>query len=126
MSSSSPFPALAGAEFMALTTYRRSGDPVHTTVWFAESDGKLYITTMEDSGKAKRIRNNGQATVAPSDARGNVGGPEQQAQARVLTEDEYPIAVQALEGKYGDQFRQVVSRPMPAPRTYLEISPAAE
>jgi uncharacterized protein len=122
MSSVSPFPTLEGAQFMLLTTYRRSGVPVHTTVWFAESDGKLYITTMEDSGKAKRIRNNGRAALAPSDARGSVSGPEQKGRARVLTEDEYLIAIEALEGKYGDQFRQALSRPIPRARTYLEIS----
>jgi len=126
MSSSSPFPALDGAEFMVLTTHRRNGTPVHTTVWFAEANGKLYVTTMEDSGKAKRIRNNGSAVVAPSDAGGGVSGPEQKAQARVLTEGEYPIAFEALEGKYGDPFRQGVSRPIPRARTYLEISPTAE
>jgi PPOX class probable F420-dependent enzyme len=123
MSSTSPFPALDGAEFMLLTTFRRNGEPVHTTVWFAESSGKLYITTMETAGKAKRIRSNGQAIVGPSDARGTVSGPEQKAQARVLAEEEYPVATEALESKYGDQFRQVVSRPIPVARTYLEVSP---
>jgi hypothetical protein len=34
--------------------------------------------------------------------------------------------VEALEAKYGDQFRQVVSRPIPGTRVYLEISPMAE
>jgi PPOX class probable F420-dependent enzyme len=126
MSSSSPFPALDGAEFMVLTTHRRSGAPVHTTVWFAEHGGKLYVTTMETSGKVKRVSNSGSVVVAPSDARGTVSGPEQKAQARVLTENEYPVAFEALEGKYRDPFRQGVSRPMPAPRTYLEISPATE
>lgn len=109
-----------------LTTYRRSGVPVHTTVWFAEHDGKLYVTTMESAGKVKRVRTSGSAVVAPSDARGAVSGPEQRAQARVLAEDEYPVAMKALAAKYGDQFRQVVSRPMTGPRTYLEISPVAE
>src|SRR6478735_5403964 len=113
MSSSSAFPALDRVEFMVLTTHRRSGAPVHTTVWFAERGSKLYVTTMETSGKVKRIRNSGSVVVAPSDARGNVSGPELKAQARVLTEKEYLVAFEALEGKYGDPFRQGVSRPMP-------------
>jgi hypothetical protein len=33
-----PFPALHNAQFMALSTYRRSGAPVLATVWFAEED----------------------------------------------------------------------------------------
>lgn len=111
---------------MLLTTFRRNGDAVHTTVWFAESSGKLYITTMEGAGKAKRIRNNGQAMVAPSDARGTVSGPGQKALARVLPDEEYSVATNALEIKYGDQFRQVVSRPIPGARTYLEVSPTTE
>jgi len=123
---SSSFHTLDRAEFLLLTTYRRTGDPVHTTVWFAEADGKLFVTTLDGAGKVKRIRNNGAAVVAPSDARGEVSGPEQRVRARVLTEEEFPVAREALEAKYGDKFRQVVSRPLQGSRIYLEISPATE
>ena len=90
------FPALTGTDFMVLTTHRRSGDPVHTTVWFAQEGDRVYVTTMNGAGKAKRIRGNEQVIVAPSDRMGNTLGPGQTARARILAPDEYPTALAAL------------------------------
>jgi uncharacterized protein len=50
------FAALRGQSFMRLTTYRKSGEPVATPVWFAEEGEKLYVTTDRISGKVKRLR----------------------------------------------------------------------
>jgi PPOX class probable F420-dependent enzyme len=52
------FAGLTGYECVCLTTFRKNGEAVPTPVWFAESDGKLYIYTANSSGKVKRIRNN--------------------------------------------------------------------
>jgi PPOX class probable F420-dependent enzyme len=46
------------------------GTPVSTPVWFVEEDGRLFVTTAADSYKAKRLRRNPGALVAPSTARG--------------------------------------------------------
>jgi len=128
----SPFTPLAGAEFLVLTTYRRSGDGVPTTVWFAEADGKLYITTSAGAGKAKRIRNNPQVALAPSDARGATSAPAFAARARVLPETDFDVAEAALHAKYGAQFDTVVAQSATrqrndpaAHRIYIEVSPAA-
>jgi PPOX class probable F420-dependent enzyme len=67
-----PFAPLAGEQFVVLTTYRRSGEAMPTTVWFAERDGKVYITTNERAGKVKRIRANPQVTLAASDRIGTI------------------------------------------------------
>jgi PPOX class probable F420-dependent enzyme len=80
----SPFDALRRATYIDLVTYRKSGVPVHTPVWFAEEDGKLYVMTRPDSGKAKRIRNNPRVEVAPSTIRGRRTGPGIPATARVF------------------------------------------
>jgi hypothetical protein len=53
--------------YINLTTFRKIGQEVPTPVWFAEMDGKLYVFTGAQTGKAKRIRANGRARVAPSD-----------------------------------------------------------
>ncbi len=50
------FSALAGAQFMVLTTFRRDGRAAPTTVWFAQDGGVLYGTTSTNTGKAKRMR----------------------------------------------------------------------
>src|SRR4029078_11335995 len=104
------FPALEGAEFMALTTHRRTGEPVHTTVWFAQVGDRLYVTTMSGAGKAKRITNNEQVVVAPRNGMVNSQGPGQRARARLLDPTEFPAAINALRSKYHPQFDEVAAR----------------
>ena len=70
-----PFPALRGHQYALLTTFRKSGQPVPTPVWFAEDGGKVYVYTRSDSGKVKRIRAGGRVELAPCDARGTLLGP---------------------------------------------------
>jgi hypothetical protein len=92
--------------YISLSTFRRNGAEVATPVWFAASGPKLYVFTMGDSGKVKRLRHTAKARVAPSDARGRVQGAARAATARVITE---PAAVErahaALRTKYGWQAR---------------------
>ncbi len=78
-----PFDVLRRESYIDLVTYRKSGVPVHTPVWFAEQDGKLYVMTRSDSGKYKRIRNNSRVQVAPCTMRGKCTGPGIAATARV-------------------------------------------
>lgn len=113
---------------MVLTTHRRSGDPVHTTVWFAQVGDRVYVTTMNGAGKAKRIRNSEQVVVAPSDRMGNTQGSGQTARARILPPDEYPTALAALRAKLNPAFDQMISQGgprggSPDDRIYLEIRP---
>lgn len=123
---SHPFAALEGEEFIVLTTYRTSGEAVPTTVWFAEHNGALYITTSPATGKAKRVRANSQVTVAPSDMMGHVTGASIPAQAHEATEEERAAADTALAAKYGERLRQFrAQRPSDAPSTFLVVTPAA-
>ena len=80
------FDPLRNQSYIDLVTYRRSGTPVHTPVWFAEHDGRLYVMTRSDSGKAKRIRNNRRVEVAPCTMRGKRTGPGIGATARVASD----------------------------------------
>lgn len=61
-------------KYLSLTTYRRDGTPVSTPVWFVEEDGRLFVTTGAESYKAKRLRRNPVAMVAPCTARGALKG----------------------------------------------------
>jgi PPOX class probable F420-dependent enzyme len=92
--------------YINLATFRRNGTEVATPVWFAASGAKLYVFTLGDSGKVKRLRNSSRARVAASDARGGVLGTWHTATARVITE---PAAIDrahgALRAKYGWQMR---------------------
>lgn len=60
---------------MLLTTFRKDGRAVPTPVWVVRDGRSLAIWTVADSGKVKRIRRNGDVTVAACDVRGNPRGP---------------------------------------------------
>jgi PPOX class probable F420-dependent enzyme len=117
------FSALRGRQFMTLTTYRKNGTPVPTTVWFAEENGRLYITTDAASGKVKRLRHTPQVLVTPCAPWGTPRGPALSAVARVLPTVEHKRALTALRKKYGWLF-WVFERCNRSEQTYLEVSPA--
>ncbi|MGH9176609.1 MAG: PPOX class F420-dependent oxidoreductase, partial [Vicinamibacterales bacterium] len=100
-----PFAPLREHRYMALTTFRRNGEPVSTAIWFALNDGKLYCVTGRDNGKTRRLRRNPRVQVAPSDFRGNPRGPAIEGTARVLpaVDDQRIYAI--LVRKYGMQLR---------------------
>ncbi|MFO7194044.1 MULTISPECIES: PPOX class F420-dependent oxidoreductase [Thermocrispum] len=64
---------LRGHKYVLLTTYRKSGTPVSTPVWFVHDpdDGrKVYVWSARDAGKVKRIRAGSRATLVACDALG--------------------------------------------------------
>lgn len=95
------FSVLHRQQFANLFTFRKSGEAVKTPVWFAEQGGKLYVMTVQDSGKVKRIRNNGRVQIGPADRMGNPLGPTVEARARLLGPGEEQVAKEALDRKYG-------------------------
>ena len=92
--------AVRSQKYIALTTFRKTGAPVATPVWFGEDGGKLYVMTRSDMGKTKRIRNNAKVRVAPCTIRGKVTGPEFPATARILSPAEHSHARLAINRKY--------------------------
>ena len=111
--------AIHDQKYISLKTFRKSGVPVATPVWFGEQDGKLYVMTRSDMGKTKRIRNNSRVQVAPCTIRGNVKGPEFPATARILPPEEHTRARQTINQKYW-----MARLPLVWARTdtYIEIS----
>ena len=107
---SSSFAVQPGDGYIVLTTYRKNGQAVPTTVWFAQDGDRLYVTTNAQAGKAQRIRSNPAVTVAPSDQVGNVHGPTLPGRARILAVDEQTAAIDALRGKYGAMYDEVTGR----------------
>jgi PPOX class probable F420-dependent enzyme len=93
-------PTIAGQKYISLKTFRKNGAGVATPVWFGEENGKLYVMTRSDMGKAKRIRNNPQVQVAPCTMRGTVTGAEVAATARILPPEEHAHARQTINRKY--------------------------
>ena len=95
-----PFPALQGRKYLSLTSFRKSGQPVKTPLWFAEEDGRFFFMTRDDSWKFKRIRNNPAVKIAPCTIRGRVTGPEMAARVRIMPQSEWEIARRGLKRKY--------------------------
>ncbi|MFC4950921.1 PPOX class F420-dependent oxidoreductase [Pseudonocardia sp. GCM10023141] len=93
--------ALGSAQYVQLTTFRKDGRAVPTTVWVAPLDGRLGVWTVADSGKVKRIHRNGAVTVAACDRRGTLLGAAVPATATVLDEDGSTRVRHALRRKYG-------------------------
>lgn len=90
--------------YMSLATFRKSGAEVKTPVWFAAADGKLYCFSAANAGKLKRLRNSPKARIAPCDVRGNVLGPFQDTQARIVHDPALIERVyRAFGAKYGWQ-----------------------
>ena len=89
-------------KYLNLETFRKSGEGVRTPVWFAQEGETLYIVTMADSGKVKRIRNNRRVNIAVCKMNGKLTGAWISAQAREITDPEIVMKVdRMLDKKYG-------------------------
>jgi len=96
---------LGRGQFALLTTFRKSGQPVPTPVWYVlASDDSAYFFTGPETGKAKRIRNNPRVEVAPCSARGKATGPAVAAMVRLLGSPEANQANALIRKKYGFQW----------------------
>jgi len=125
------FPTLQDHRYALLTTFRKSGEGVGTPIWFALVNGKLYIITEGDSGKAKRIRNNPRVTLAPCNQSGSqTFGPPVEGRAQILPTEQGEAAKIALDQKYGffkyifDFVISILGRRRGM--VYLEIVPAED
>jgi len=73
-----------------------------TPVWFVQNGKILYVSTMANSGKVKRIRNNGRVNVAACKMNGEVSGGWVPARACEITDPEISTRVnRMLDKKYG-------------------------
>jgi uncharacterized protein len=89
-----------GQRYITLATFRKSGVPVYTPIWFAEDADKLYVMTNSKLGKCKRVRNNPQVKIASCTIRGKITGPEFQATARILPPGDLARVRQLIRQKY--------------------------
>jgi PPOX class probable F420-dependent enzyme len=120
------FDALAGQKYCLLISFRRSGEPVPTPVWFGLDDGgRLFVHTEADAAKVKRIRADARVRVAPATSRGKPTGPLAGGLARVLAADEEAHAESALEANYGlgRRLYEGMSQPLGVHTVYLEVTP---
>ncbi|MCX6016290.1 MAG: PPOX class F420-dependent oxidoreductase [Chloroflexales bacterium] len=90
----SDFSCFRKEEFLNLETYRKNGETIKSPMWFAQDNDALYLWTMADTSKVKRIRNNPHVNIAPCKRMGEVTGEWMTAHATI---DDSPIMVAQVE-----------------------------
>jgi uncharacterized protein len=108
MSTPGEFASYANHKYLSLETFRKSGQGVRTPIWFAPDPSvsldsgaaKLYVYTIGNSGKVKRIRNSGRVRIAPCDMRGRPLGTWTDAKAEIVTGAEAERGQRLLREKY--------------------------
>jgi PPOX class probable F420-dependent enzyme len=99
---------LADESFVSLTTFRRNGEGVATTVWVAADGDALIVLTPEKSYKVGRVRNDPRVQLTPSTRTGRVkdGGPVVDGIAAVIADPaETRRQRELMQRKYGWQYR---------------------
>lgn len=122
------FSVLDGHTHALLVTYKRDGSGVPTPVWFARDGDRLYVWTEVNAFKAKRLRRDPRALLAPCGPTGKPLGRPVAARGRILTGDaERARARQAVQAQWGlgRKLFELVSRPI-TDVLYLEFVAADE
>lgn len=102
------FAALRDQKYLSLETFKKSGEGVKTPVWFAAdpvralsgAEARLFVYTIGNTGKAKRIRNNGRVKIAPCTMRGEITGEWLDARAEIISGEEAAHGMALLSRKY--------------------------
>jgi PPOX class probable F420-dependent enzyme len=102
------FAALRDHKYISLETFKKNGEGVKTPVWFAADPARdiagegalLYMYTIGNTGKVKRIRNNGNVKIAPCTMKGVPLGEFVEAKAEIVTGEVASQAMRLLNKKY--------------------------
>jgi PPOX class probable F420-dependent enzyme len=117
---------LAGNVHCIVVTYRKDGRPVAQPVWPGYDGDRVYVWTEEQAYKARRLRNDPRALIAPCSLRGKPLGPPVAARGRILeSEDERRHAEAVMQSTWGWKRKlfERTSRPLMGV-VYIEFTPA--
>lgn len=120
-------------EFVELTTFRRNGTPVGAPVWIAPAGDELVVTTVDGTGKVKRLRHAADIELRPCSRRGTVEPDAPVLRARAVVDSDPAVferADRALRQKYGWQYTAFTTgekllRRGEKQRVILRITPAS-
>ena len=128
------FEPFATLKYLSLETLRKSGVGVRTPIWFAvdparslgSGDARLFVYTEADSGKVKRIRNNGRVRIAPCDMRGKISADWVDARAEIVAGSDSQYGMRLLNKKYfpWKQLLDFFAKFRPHERAVIAIMPA--
>jgi uncharacterized protein len=102
------FAAFRDQKYLSLESFKKNGEGIKTPVWFAAdpardlagSDARLYIYTIGNTGKVKRIRNNPRVNIAPCTMKGDPLGEYVHATAQIITGEDAASGMRLLNKKY--------------------------
>jgi PPOX class probable F420-dependent enzyme len=121
------FAALKTAKTALLTTFRRNGQAVGTTVGISvdPAGDRAYFVTWSTTGKVKRLARNPAVTLAPSTRQGQPTGAAIPVTARRL-EGADREAARRRGGRAGRLWELVYRIVLRADAIYYEVTPRAE
>jgi hypothetical protein len=107
-----PLDQFTDQPYLNLETFRRNGAGMKTPVWFVQQGEKLYVRTIADSGKVKRIRNISRINISPCRVDGEPIGNWSAARGReVQSTSTFEESINRLfDLKYGDRYREVTRK----------------
>ncbi len=117
-----PLDPFIGESYLNLATLRKDGKEVHTPVWFVQDNGLLFVRTIGDSGKVKRIRNNPAVRVAACEVDGRLRGEWIPGRARLATAAEAERVDRLLDEKYGETKRAFEAKTLSQGLAYTVIA----
>ncbi|MGI9254798.1 MAG: PPOX class F420-dependent oxidoreductase [Thermomicrobiales bacterium] len=116
--------------FVLLTTFKRDGTAVSAPVWAVRDapNNRLLVITASESGKAKRIRANGRATLAPCNRTGTRLGADIPAHGLQLPPEDVERYRHLFYQRYGLMARGIFTflrlRYRDMHRVLIELTPA--
>lgn len=120
------FSGLRNHAHCLVVSYRRDGNPIAQPVWPGYDGNRVYIWTEALAYKAKRLRRNPSALIAPCSFRGKPLGAPIAATARILDDDRERAHAEALiRAQWGWKRRtfERIARPL-AEVVYIELTPS--
>ena len=105
MIDSSSAQVLKSAKYVSLITFRKSGEPVRSPVWFVqfgENPNSYGVITETDAGKVKRIRANSKIEIQVCDIKGwvDMDAAKFSGTARLVIGDEAVAVRKAISKRY--------------------------
>ena len=113
----------ASQEFVILTTFKKDKTPIPTVVWIARNQDYLVVTTSNNAGKVKRVRNNSDVILCGTNRNGTEKLTKNyNAKGCEITNGEDKLSgVNAIRSKYGVMGETMTQGPMEN-RSILKIN----
>ena len=98
---------LIDQKYISLETYKKYKTSVRTPVWFVIDNDCIYITTKENTGKVKRLRNNQNVRIAICSMKGQIKNEWVNGTAKMIVGDNAEKIIKLRKKKYGFSARLI-------------------